>query len=190
MTEAEFESRYQQQSDPFGVGTRWYERRKQQVLLSSLGRERYRLAWDAACGTGHLAQALAARCDRVLATDAAPTAVELSRSLTCRQPGVDCAVSALPARPESARGADLTVAAEILYYLPDDLRAETVSALAAQVGELATVHWRHHPHDAHLSGAAVTEELDSALARSEWERTVWHDDTDFVIGVWTRKAFQ
>ncbi len=183
MGEVDFESRYQRHSDPFEVGTRWYERRKQQVLLASLGAERYRLAWDAACGTGHLAQALASRCDRVLATDAAPTAIELSRSLTHGHPGLDCAVSALPARPETARGADLTVAAEVLYYLPDDQRAETMSALADQLGELASVHWRHHPHDAHLSGAEVTEELDATLVDAGWVRAVRHEDRDFVLGV-------
>src|SRR6476646_3912390 len=67
VDETDFDALYRGNPDPFGVGNRWYEQRKQQVLLASLGQRRYRLAWDCASGTGHLSAALAPRCDSVVA---------------------------------------------------------------------------------------------------------------------------
>lgn len=181
-----FEALYAGDPDPFGVAGRWYERRKQAVLTASLAREHYDLVWDCATGTGRLALALLrdGRCARVLATDAAPTAVRLTRELLDGRDGATCAVSALPDVPGAALPADLVVVAEVLYYLPDEPRAAALAALAALSGELVTVHWRHHPHDAHLSGADVTLELDEALTSRGWTSTVRHDDVDFVLAGW------
>jgi hypothetical protein len=50
---------------------------------------------------------------------------------------------------------------------------------------VVAVHWRHHPDDTYLSGAAATEELNRALARAGWQRQAWHDDRDFVAASWT-----
>ena len=184
MEETDFDALYRGNPDPFGVGDRWYEQRKQQVVLASLAQRRYRLAWDCASGTGHLSAALATRCDSVVATDAAPTAVELTRD-RCRDASVECEVSRLPAIPDSATGADLTVVPEVLYYLPDEARATTVARLARQRGELVVVTWRHHPDDAHISGSASVEELDAALVDAGWVRAVRHDEQDFVLATWT-----
>lgn len=182
----DFDALYQRDSDPFGVASSWYERRKERVLAASLTRSRYAFAWDSACGTGHLAHRLAGRCDRVLATDASPTAVGLTATLTNGAPGVDCRVSALPEIPGAALDADLTVVAEVLYYLPGPARAATIEGLVRQRGELVSVHWWQHPHDAHLSGAHVTDELHDALTAAAWTRVVRHEDADFVLAVWRR----
>lgn len=187
MHPTDFEAKYQADPDPFEVATSWYERRKESLLLASLTRESYASAWDCACGTGHLARALARRCKRVLATDAAPTAVRLTEKLTQDTPQVRCEISRLPERPDRVGDPELTVVAEVLYYLPDDQRREALDMLARQNGELATVHWRHHPDDAHLSGAAATDELDTALTTAGWTRTWRHDDTDFVMAGWLRE---
>jgi ubiquinone/menaquinone biosynthesis C-methylase UbiE len=184
VDETDFDALYRGNPDPFGVEDRWYEQRKQQVVLASLGQRRYRLAWDCASGTGHLSAALATRCESVVATDAAPTAVELTRA-RCRDASVAWEVSRLPAFPDSATGADLTVVPEVLYYLPDEARATTVARLARQRGELAVVTWRHHPDDAHISGSASVEELDAALVDAGWVRAVRHDEQDFVLATWT-----
>src|SRR6476620_11863472 len=119
MRRPDFETLYQHDADPFDVATSWYERRKEAVLLSSLTRERYASAWDVACGTGHLAHALGERCDRVLATEASPTAVRLTEDRTRDTRQVRSLVSRLPDRPVDAAGVELTVVAEVLYYLPD-----------------------------------------------------------------------
>jgi trans-aconitate methyltransferase len=187
MTElSDFEALYRRDNDPFGVASSWYECRKEQVLAASLTRSRYAFAWDSACGTGHLAHRLAGRCDRVLATDASSAAVGLTAALTEGLSHVECRVSALPEIPGAAREADLTVVAEVLYYLPDTARIASIEALARQRGELASVHWRHHPHDAHLSGADVTDELHRALTAGGWTRVVRHEDEDFVLAAWRR----
>lgn len=189
MTDAaDFEALYRRDSDPFQVATSWYERRKEQVLLAGLTRAHYRLAWDCATGTGQLAHRLAARCNDVLATDASPTAVELASALTADQPCVRCSVSVLPEIPTKCRAADLTIVAEVLYYLPQVARASAIGALADQSGELVSVHWRHHPHDGHLSGVEVTDELGAGLVDKGWNAALRHDDVDFVLAAWIRKA--
>lgn len=184
---ADFEAMYEADPDPFGVATRWYERRKQQVLLACLTLPHYRQAWDCACGTGHLTQALGRRCDAVLASDASREAVRLTSQVTLVDSEIRCEVSSLPEAPSGSGEVDLTVVAEVLYYLDEDDRTRTLAMLAAQRGEIASVHWRHDPHDAHLSGAAVTDELDRALS-SGWRRVVRHEDEDFVVGVWRERG--
>src|SRR3954451_21521507 len=186
MRRPDFEALYQQDADPFDVATSWYERRKQAVLLSSLTRERYTGAWDAACGTGHLAHALGERCDRVLATDASPTAVRLTADRTREFPRVRSLVSRVPVLPVEAAAVELTVVAEVLYYLSDDERARTRSMLRHQAGELVSVHWRHHPDEAYLSGAAATEELDADLTSAGWTAAWRHDEIDFAMAGWWR----
>lgn len=196
---------YATDDDPWGVGSRWYERRKRQVALTALGRERYRLAWDAASGTGHLAAELTERCDALVATDAAQRAVELTRQRLSRQ--TDAAGSSavsrceavaepcrLPDAPASAAGADLVVLSEVLYYLPDADRAalpdllERVTAPGPQGAppEVLLVTWRHEPHDGFLSGEAAHSELASALAERGWHHAVHHEEDDFVLDLLTR----
>ncbi len=180
----DFDTLYRTDPDPFGVGTRWYEQRKLAIALASLAEPRYPLAWDCASGTGHLAEALGGRCDRVLASDAAPEAVRITAERTSALDAVRVEVSALPDRPEQARDAGLTVVSEVLYYLDDDTRRTCLAMLADQSGELLSVHWAHHPHDAHLSGVAVTAELSFALRSRGWSSLVTHREDDFVLASW------
>jgi hypothetical protein len=122
----------------------------------------------------------------VIATDASPTAVRLTEQRASAASQVRCDVSRLPDRPDGADDADLTVVAEVLYYLPDDERARALDMLTGQRGEIACVHWRHHPDDAYLSGAAVTDELGGALTAAGWTLAWRHDDLDFVMAGWLR----
>ncbi|GMA21081.1 class I SAM-dependent methyltransferase [Arsenicicoccus piscis] len=189
VADADFESVYRADPDPFRVGTSAYEQRKQRIVLASLARERYTSVWDAASGTGHLARQLARRSTRLLATDAAPTAVRLTKQLlleTSGQPdhhGAESrtAVLRLPAQPDGMF--DLVVLAEVLYYLPDADRQATLAAaseVAAPDAEVVVVHWRHHPHDAHVSGADATMEAVASLIAMGWRPSCQHQDTDFV----------
>ncbi|MCH8611935.1 class I SAM-dependent methyltransferase [Arsenicicoccus dermatophilus] len=194
MGSTDWEARYAADPDPFDVRTSWYERRKIQVVLASLTRERYAVAWDAACGTGDLAVELAQRCGSVLASDASTTAAQLAAELAWQQgiSAVTTATHALPDPPPADdldRPVDLVVLSEVLYYLPEQDRAataRTVLDLLAPGGEVVSVHWRHHPHDAHLSGADATAELHEALDAGGLTRAVHHDDADFVSAHWTR----
>lgn len=186
---------YAEQDDPFGVGTRWYERRKRAVVAAALQRERYRLCWDAACGTGHLAQDLVLRCERLVASDAAARAVELTRGRLSgarepHGPGVQVLRHRLPAAPPGLSGCDLVLLSEVLYYLDDAARAALPDLLeqvtcGAEAPEVLAVTWRHHPHDGHLSGAAAHAELGAALRARGWEQAVEHQEPDFVLHSWT-----
>jgi SAM-dependent methyltransferase len=187
----DFDALYAADPDPWDVRQSWYERRKESVLLAMLSRERYEHAWDAACGTGSLALALAVRCNRVTASDASPRAVDLTTRLVAEEPGVTAVVSALPEMPDLGSAVDLVVLAEVLYYLRDDERRRTYARVLGSAGpgaEVVAVHWRHHPDDTYLSGAAATAELGGALEQAGWQRQAWHDDRDFVAASWVAGA--
>lgn len=188
----DFDAWYRDDPDPFKVRTRWYERRKLALLLASLQRERYHAAWDPACGTGELAVALADRCEQVLATDVSARAVGITGARAAAQRNVGVCRHELPARPRR-RTFDLVVVSEVLYYLPASARAQAIALLdavtaAAASAEVVSVHWRHLPHDAQVSGAAVTDEIDQGLRARGWAERFRHDDVDFVLGGWSKAA--
>lgn len=160
------------------VGTSWYEQRQLAVALACLAQPSNRLAWDAAAGSGHLARRLAERCDGVLATDASGVAVASWDDLP---DGLIAQVSALPAVPVAATAADLVVLSEVLYYLDAPDRAATASAVAHLGVEVMAVNWRHHPHDAQLSGEEALVELQDALIARGFTLQARHDDRDFVL---------
>ncbi|MGI8717166.1 MAG: class I SAM-dependent methyltransferase [Lapillicoccus sp.] len=186
----DFDALYRRNEDPWAVRTSWYERRKLAVVVASLQRERYTSAWDPACGTGDLALALRGRCDRVAASDVSARAVAMTRELTRDAPGVQTFRHALPAPPEPLNGpVELVVLGEFLYYLPPADRTATyrlVDRVAAPTAEVLSVHWRHHPHDAWLSGEQVTAELDGCLRATGWSAAVRHTDLGFVLASWVR----
>ena len=75
---------------------------------------------------------------------------------------------------------------EFAYYLTDQVRQATLEVLhevAAERAELVAVHWRHHPHDAYVSGEQVQEEVVAGLEPRGWRHVVQHDDRDFIIDV-------
>lgn len=184
----DFDALYRRDPDPFSVRTSWYERRKLALVLATLAQARYLRVWDPACGTGDLALALSARCGHVLASDLSARAVELSAELLAGAPNVLVAIHRLPAAPPDPPY-DLLAVTEVLYYLPDQDRLACYRMLAAASGagaELVTVHWRHLPHDAYLSGEAVTRELGDALTDLGWQPRSRTDDPDFVLASWVR----
>jgi len=182
---------YANNPDPFGVRDTWYERRKLNVLLATLRRDMYAAAWDPACGTGHLATALAPRCEQVLATDASQQAVHLTSAIAQGLANVSVRNLRLPNLPATAPAYDLVVVSEVLFYLSAPDRTRTVQLLDTVTtnvvdAEIVAVHWRHHAHDAQLSGVDVTEELDAGLRDQAWTPAVRHDDPDFVLASWVR----
>lgn len=184
----DFDALYRADPDPFQVSSSWYEQRKIEVVLASLSQFRYELAWDCACGTGHLAAALAARCGRVLATDASAEAVRLSSRTTADLGNVDCELAALPDVPPSVGPGSLVVVSEVLYYLDDQTRAASYQAIASTGQEVVVVHWRHYPPDAFLSGARATAESVEVLSALGWSASVWHEESDFVLATMLRSA--
>ena len=103
----------------------------------------------------------------MLATDSSAEAVGLTAARCAELPQVAVGRIRQPGLPGSADGGfDLIVVAEFAYYLTAADRAgmwRTISAAAAQEAEIVVVHWRHDPHDAHLSGFDVNAEAVRAL---------------------------
>src|SRR5258708_25102140 len=66
--------------DPWQVASRWYERRKRDLLLAALPRERYAHGFEPGCGNGETTQRLLQRCERLCAVDFSARAVDLCRS--------------------------------------------------------------------------------------------------------------
>ena len=64
-----FEQMYQADPDPWQVASRWYERRKRDLLLAALPRERYAHGFEPGCGNGETTQRLLQRCERLCAVD-------------------------------------------------------------------------------------------------------------------------
>ena len=141
-----FRGLYKSSDDPWGMAERWYEARKYAVSVALLPRERYASAFEPGCSVGVLTARLAARCDRVLACDAAPEAVESARARTAGLPGVRVEQRAIPGQWPAGGSFDLIVLSEVLYYFGDaDLDAVlrlSVGALRPD-GQLLAVHWRH-----------------------------------------------
>ena len=187
----DFDALYRRDADPWQVRSSFYERRKLEIVLASLSSATYAAAWDPACGVGELAARLAERSTRVLATDASAEAVRLTRERCAGLDAITTVGQALPAAPPgSFPPPDLVVLSEFLYYLTAADRTaslQMIDAAAAREAELMSLHWRHKPGDAWLSGAETQIEIGQALAASGWQRVVHHEDRDFVLDAFERR---
>ncbi|PZS05115.1 MAG: SAM-dependent methyltransferase [Pseudonocardiales bacterium] len=177
------------QPDPWSVRTSWYETRKAAILLASLPDATYRLAWEPGCSIGGLTTQLAARCERVVASDASPRALAAAAAATDRLPNVELEVQVLPRdRPNLRPGSvDLVVFGEFLYYVPpDDIDAilDIAADLLRTGGDLACIHWRPRPHDGWQSGVEVNGQV---AADTRWADLVHHVDADFTLDVRRRR---
>lgn len=178
-----FEQLYGRNPDPWLVKQRWYERRKQALLLACLPRERYRHAYEPACGTGQLTHALAARCDAVLASDRSAQAVEASRQALAHLSNVQVRQQELP-REWPDQTFDLIVLSEWAYYLSEpDLGALALhcqQSLSAD-GTLVACHWLPDFEQRVQS----TSHVHARLAAIGWTSLVRHEEQDFLMEAWS-----
>ncbi|MGI8696675.1 MAG: SAM-dependent methyltransferase [Mycobacteriales bacterium] len=177
------------EDDPWSVRTSWYEIRKAAIVLASLPRGRYALAWEPGCSIGGLTGRLSLRCDRVLAADASPRAVGLARTATAGLPHVSVIEAVVPRDLPALQPAstDLVVLSEFLYYVPPTDVAgilDIAAGLQPAGGHLVCVHWRPLPHDAWQSGVQVNAQV---AADDRWRTVVAHADEDFVLDVRERR---
>src|SRR5450830_1569735 len=73
-----FDALYERSNDPWRIAGNWYEQRKRGLVTAILPRQRFRHAFEPACGSGELTLALGRRCDRILAADFSASAVEIA----------------------------------------------------------------------------------------------------------------
>ncbi|GAB2916876.1 SAM-dependent methyltransferase [Paraburkholderia jirisanensis] len=185
LSAAYFDDMYRVGDDPWGYRHRWYERRKQQLTLAVLPRERYRHGFEPACANGELAALLAARCDTLLASDLSGKAVRAARRRCAGLPNVSVEQRVMPHQWPLA-SFDLIVIGELAYYLDageTDALARRVCASLAADGTLLACHWRH----------AFAESLQSAVdAHAAFDRCtslvklVHHEERDLLLDVWSK----
>jgi len=190
---AHFQQLYQQDADPWKVRQRWYEQRKRAILLACLPQQRYRNAFEPACGNGELTAALAQRAERLLASDLSPEAVALTRRRMQREAPSDAArvtirQQRLPQEWPAENPFDLIVISEMAYYLDGQdllrLRQCCVDGLA-DGGTLLMCHWRPPFADRRLNTDSVHTVFDSTPGLN---RLLRHSEDDFLLDVWSASA--
>src|SRR6202041_3697786 len=102
--------------------------RKDTVTVASLPRPRYGSVFEPGCSIGVLTKMLAARCDRLLATDVVPAALDRARNRLADLRHVALEQRAIPEDWPQAMF-DLVVLSEIAYYF-DEADLQHVIALA------------------------------------------------------------
>ena len=155
---AYFDGLYRADPDPWRFRSSDYERDKYRATLDALSRPRYAQALEVGCAIGVLTRKLASRCDRLLAIDGSPTALEAARAECADCANVAFACRMVPAGFPDGRY-DLIVLSEVLYYLvPADLEVVAARCLDALEpgGEIVLCHWLGET-DYPLSGQAASD---------------------------------
>ena len=188
-----FEQMYQADPDPWQVASRWYERRKRDLLLAALPRERYAHGFEPGCGNGEATQRLLQRCDRLCAVDFSDRAVDLCRQRIAPQDRARLDLQALPLPwqwpqvPQvPQQGFDLIVVSELAYYFDDAALAHFNRQCLASLqggGHWLMCHWRHGAHD-HLQTTRTLH--DSVSAHAQLNLLLSHSEPDFQLDIWQK----
>jgi SAM-dependent methyltransferase len=177
-----FERMYADSTDPWEFAGRWYERRKRALTMASLPRQRFRRAFEPGCSVGLLTADLAERCEELLATDVAASAVEATRARLGGRPGVQVECRRVPEDwPDGAF--DLVVISEIAYYCAEEGATALGQAAAGSLtadGVLVLCHWLHPVADYPLSGARAQQLVRDASGLYPLAR---HEEADFLLEV-------
>ena len=182
-----FEEMYGHASDPWGLATRWYERRKYACSLAALPEPVYRNAYEPGCSIGVLSAGLAQRCERLLCTDMMDTAVEQAARRMADLSHVEVHAQRVPEEWPGDRF-DLIVVSELAYYFgPSDrelLWSRVLDTLEPD-GTLLAVHWRQSVPGYACDGDRVHRELDAHPGLCALTRL---SDPDFLLGVYRRSG--
>jgi SAM-dependent methyltransferase len=183
---AYFDAMYDGDADPWDFETSAYEQRKYALTMASLPRLRYESVFEPGCSIGVLTELLAARCDRLLATDLVPAALHRARHRCAALGHVRFEQRAIPEEwPEATF--DLVVLSEIAYYFdaPDLARVIALFMASTKRGaQVVGVHWRGETNYA-LRGDEAHKII---TATPELENVVHHVEADFVLDVWERRT--
>lgn len=173
-SQAFFESKYRQQSDPWNFEASDYEQGRYATMLRVLGLRRYGRAFEPGCSIGVLTRLLSPFCNRLEAIDIASTAVARAQQRCKDLHHVSIRTGSLPTAMPGGQF-DLIVFSEIGYYFEkqqlDDLIADLVAHLAPG-GTFLAAHWLGFSADHVLSGDEVHEALlqNAALSVERSER--------------------
>jgi len=179
-----FADLYANNEDPWAFRTRWYERRKRDLLLASLPRQCYQRVFEPACANGELSAGLAERCAELLCQDLNPTAVALARQ---RLAGVHNASVVTGCLPGDWPGGsfDLIVLSEMGYYLDPTAWLQVIEQSVASLtydGGLLACHWRHPIAGCPQDGREVHQMLAKHLPLYPVLR---HEEADFLLEYWS-----
>ncbi len=183
-----FDATYQRHDDPWGLATRWYETRKRSILLASLPRESYPRALEIGSSIGVTTDALAGRCQDLLAVDVSAAAVERARRRVGEKARIEVRDVTRDFPPENSisscyRRSDIISASSGLASVLTSIG----SALSAQ-GTLVACHWRHPVADYPLSGDEVHDAVAALAAESGLARIARHEEEDFILEIFSRQA--
>ena len=183
-----FHSLYARSADPWHTTDSWYEQRKQSIVLATLPRPRFVNVYEPGCGNGALTLALAARCERLWASDFCDEAVRLTLERLCGQAHVQVARHSVPEQwPDSGPTPfDLIVLSELCYYLDDEQLRRTVRLSVASLGTtgyLLACHWKP-PFD---DRQQETDHIHTLFDQHAQLRACAHyEDEQFRLDLWQK----
>lgn len=177
-----FERLYAADPDPWKMETSWYERRKYALTLASLPDERYHSAFEPGCSIGVLTEALAPRCDALLAVELTSAATAIATRRLEAWPNVAVRRATLPEDwPDGPF--DLLVLSEVAYYFDADELRQLLDRAVASLQAGATVigvHWQG-PTDYPLTAG---ESHRTITATPGLVPVVSHEEPAFLLDVW------
>ncbi|WP_448089947.1 class I SAM-dependent methyltransferase [Pseudomonas azerbaijanoccidentalis] len=180
-----FQKMFDASDDPWSFRTRWYEKRKRELTLASLPRQRYQRVFEPGCANGELSALIAERSDSLLCQDINEKAVQLAQHRLSNVPHARVDLGRVPHDwPEGTF--DLIVLSEVGYFLDSSewnrVIENTLLSLSPEGGVLAC-HWLHPIEGCSQDGRAVHEALSDGL---RLHRLVRHEETDFLLEYWSR----
>jgi trans-aconitate methyltransferase len=180
-----FERLYQADEDPWGMASRWYERRKYALTVASLPSERYRSGFEPGCSIGALTERLAPRCERLLAVDHMAATVAVARRRVAPFPHVRVERRTIP--DDWPPGPfDLLVLSEVCYYFDVGELVELMERARQSLEPGATVvavHWTGQT-DYPLTATRTHEVLAEIPT---FEAVAHHVDEQFLLDVWRHR---
>ena len=184
-----FDALYRASPDPWSTLTRWYEHRKRALVMACLPHDRYGSAYEPGCGNGILTEALAARCDDILASDGSDLAVAAAQRRLHAIDHVSVERHVLPDDWPSHRF-DLVILSELVYFL-DAAAIEAVGRLvrrsltdsSTMSGVAIACNWRAPIAGYGHSGDEAHRRLAAAIGLPS---TLQYRDADFIVSAWSR----
>lgn len=164
-----FEQLYAASVDPWGYRDSAYEREKYARTLAALPARPLGAVLELGCSIGVFTERLASRCERVVAVDFSPRALQLAGARLAKRGNVRLLRGSFPEEAPAGRW-DVVVCSEVLYYLDEAALQAAVSWLAGQLRDgacVVVVSWRGVGGSEPLRGDDVHDLLAVELAR-------WH----------------